>query len=75
MSWVGIFVPAKTPRAIIDRLHQVLTGILQEAEVRERFAALGIDPVGNTPAAFAAQIAADLARWKEVVQRGNIKAE
>jgi tripartite-type tricarboxylate transporter receptor subunit TctC len=75
VSWVGILVPAKTPNAIVERLHSDITAVLKEPDVRERFAALGIEPVGNTPGEFAAQIRVDLARWKDVVERGGIKAE
>lgn len=75
VSWVGILAPAKTPRTIIDKLHAEITAVLREPELRERFAAIGIDPVGNTPAQFAEQIKADMARWQRVVERGNIKAE
>lgn len=75
ISWVGILVPAKTPNAIVERLHGDITAVLKEPDVRERFAALGIEPVGNTPGEFAAQMRADLARWKEVVERGRIKAD
>ena len=75
VSWVGILVPAKTPNAIVERLHADITAVLKEPDLRERFAALGIEPVGNTPGEFAAQMRADLARWKEVVERGRIKAD
>ncbi len=75
VSWVGILAPAGTPQAIVDRLHREIVAVLAEPAIRERFAALGIDPVGNTQAEFAAQIKADLARWKTVVERGNIKAD
>ena len=43
--------------------------------VRQRFETLGIEPVGNTPEQFAAEIKADMARWKEVVERANIKVD
>ena len=74
-SWVGIFAPAKTPRAIIDRLQRELAAILALPEVRERYAVLGIEPVGNTPEQFGEQVRADLAKWEKVVKQANIKAE
>src|SRR5687767_1266214 len=61
-SWVGILAPARTPRAIVDRLRSDIAAVLAEPEVRERYATLGIDPVGNTPVQFTDQIHADLAR-------------
>ena len=51
-SWVGIMVPAKTPRPIVDRLYRELEASLKTPFVRERYATLGIEPVGNTPRQF-----------------------
>ena len=75
VSWVGIMAPAKTPRPIIGRLHADITAVLKEPELRQRFDLLGIEPVGNTPEEFAAQIKADMARWQGVVERAKIKAD
>jgi tripartite-type tricarboxylate transporter receptor subunit TctC len=74
-SWVGILAPAKTPRAIVDRLRSDIAAVLAEPEVRERYATLGIDPVGNTPDQFTDQIRADLARWERVVRQAGIRIE
>ena len=74
-SWVGLLAPAATPRAVIDRLQTETAAVLQTPEVKERYAVLGIDPVGNKPDEFAAQIRADLARWEPVVKRANIRIE
>ena len=74
-SWVGVFAPAKTPRAIIDKLQRELVAVLAMPEVRERFAVLGIEPVGNTPEQFGEQVRADLAKWEKVVKQANIKTE
>jgi tripartite-type tricarboxylate transporter receptor subunit TctC len=74
-SWVGIMAPARTPRPIIDRLQRELAEVLKDPEVRSRYATLGIEPVGNTPEQFAAQIRADLARWGEVVKTAGIKID
>ena len=74
-SWVGILAPAKTPRAIVDRLHKETVAVLAEPAIRERYAVLGIEPVGNTPEQFGAQIRDDLARWEKVVKQAGIKLE
>jgi tripartite-type tricarboxylate transporter receptor subunit TctC len=74
-SWVGILAPAKTPPAIVDRLQKEIAAALQTPEVRGRYEALGIDPVGNPPGQFAEQIRADLARWEKVVKSANIRLE
>jgi tripartite-type tricarboxylate transporter receptor subunit TctC len=75
VSWVGIFAPAKTPKAIVDKLQREIAAALQAPAVKERYAVLGIDPVGNTPEQFAEQVKADLARWGEVVRAANIKVD
>lgn len=74
-SWTGIFAPAKTPRNVIEKLHREIGAVLATAFVKERYATLGIEPVGNTPEQFAAQVKADLARWEKVVRAANIKVE
>jgi tripartite-type tricarboxylate transporter receptor subunit TctC len=74
-SWVGILAPARTPRPIVERLQKDIAAVLQMPEVRERYAVLGIDPVGNTPDEYAAQVRADLARWEQVVKKANVRVE
>ena len=74
-SWVGIFAPAKTPPAIVARLQKELAAVLQSAFVKERYATLGIEPVGNTPEQFGVQVRDDLARWATVVKSANVKLE
>jgi tripartite-type tricarboxylate transporter receptor subunit TctC len=74
-SWVGVFAPAKTPVAVVNRLQRELAAVLREPAVRERYAVLGIEPVGNTPDEFGAQIRADLARWAQVVRQANIHVD
>ena len=74
-SWVGIFAPAKTPASVVQRLQKELAAVLQTPFVRERYGVLGIEPVGNTPDDFGAQVRADLARWAEVVKAANVRVE
>jgi tripartite-type tricarboxylate transporter receptor subunit TctC len=74
-SWVGIFAPAKTPAAVVEKLNRELEAALKTPFVRERYATLGIEPVGNTPAQFGEQVRADLARWAEVVKAANVKVD
>lgn len=73
--WFGVFVPAKTPAAIVKRLHAEIDAILQLPDVRARVTADGADIVGGTPAQFAAFIAAESRRWAEVVRKADIRVE
>ena len=74
-SWYGVLVPAQTPPAIIGALHREIARAAQLPDVRARFAALGLESVGNDPAQFAKIISNDLARWGEVVKRGNVRID
>lgn len=74
-SWVGIMAPAKTPKSVTDKLNATIAAVLKEADVRERFATLGVEPVGNTSEQFGEQIKADLARWQKVVEAAKIKQD
>jgi len=74
-SWVGLLAPAGTPKPIVDRLQAEVAAVLQMPEVRERYSVIGVDPVGNKPEEYAAQIRADLARWGPVVKQANIRVE
>ena len=74
-SWTGIFAPAATPRAVVERLQKELAAVLQSPVVKERYAVLGIEPVGNSPADFGAQVRDDLVRWEKVVKAANVRVE
>jgi tripartite-type tricarboxylate transporter receptor subunit TctC len=74
-SWYGVLAPAGTPPEIVLRLRDELTRVLAQADVRESLARLGMQPVGNTPAQFAAEIGADVARWARVVREARIGVE
>ena len=74
-SWMGILAPAKTPRAVVERLQSEIAAVLQMPEVKERYAILGIVPVGNKPDEFAAQLKSDLEGWEPVVRKANLRIE
>jgi tripartite-type tricarboxylate transporter receptor subunit TctC len=59
--WLGVFVPAKTPRDIVQRLHRETLKALQEPKVRDKLAALGIDPMVMTPTEFDAHVEKEIA--------------
>ncbi len=74
-SWYGILAPTGTPREIVVKLQAEVVKALALPDLRERFAGLGIEPVGNTPDQFAAEIKEDITRWAKVVRAANIRAE
>jgi tripartite-type tricarboxylate transporter receptor subunit TctC len=71
LQWNGLFAPARTPQAILDRLHREVVTALKDAEVRSRFDAEGATPVGSSPAEFTAFFAAEAAKWGEVAKRSG----
>ena len=73
VSTHGIFAPAKTPDAIVARLHQEIVRILQRPETRERFASIGTDAVGSKPEQLAAEIKAEVARMGKVIREAGIQ--
>lgn len=74
-SWYGLMAPAGTPRDIIVKLHAEVAKALAIPELRERYISNGLDPVGNSPDEFSAQIRDDTARWAKVVRIANVRAE
>jgi tripartite-type tricarboxylate transporter receptor subunit TctC len=74
-TFYGVSAPAKTPRAIIDRLHTELVRALNSPDLRERLQGLGADPVGNTPEQYTAFMQNEIAKWGKVIKAAGIKGE
>jgi tripartite-type tricarboxylate transporter receptor subunit TctC len=74
-SWVGVLVPAKTPKEIIALLHREIVKILASPDMKERLAALGYEPIAGTPEEFATRIKAELGTWAKVIHAANIRPE
>jgi tripartite-type tricarboxylate transporter receptor subunit TctC len=75
VQWFGVLAPAGTPREIVARLHGEIVRTLQSADVRDRLAGDGADPVGSTPEEFAAFLRAETAKWAQVVKSAGIQPE
>lgn len=73
--WVGLAVPTGVPRDIVNRLAAEVSRALRAVDVRERFAALGIEPVGSTPEEALARIQRESARYEKVIRAANIRAD
>jgi tripartite-type tricarboxylate transporter receptor subunit TctC len=68
-SWQGFFVPAETPRAIVDKLHAAIVATLESPAIAKRLAAAGMTVVtSRSPEAFAAYVNAEIARWGTLVR-------
>ena len=74
-TWFGVFGPANTPRAVVDRVNHEVNRIVNDPAVRERFAQLGFETTGGTPAEFAAVVQGEAAKWSKVIRDANVKPE
>ena len=74
-SWYGIVAPAGTPRALIERLHQVLAAMTRKPEIAARLVALGIEPEGSSPEEFAAQTRREIEKWAKVIKAAGVKLD
>ena len=74
-SWQGIFAPAGTPKAIVDRLDKEIASIVAMPEVKEKLRNLGVEPDGRSSEAFAAFQRAEIMKWGKVIKDAGIQAE
>jgi tripartite-type tricarboxylate transporter receptor subunit TctC len=75
VSWYALMAPAGVSQEIITKAYVDIAKVLQMPEVRERLAAMGAEPSGESPADLAKRIKAEYDRWGEVVRKANIKAD
>ncbi|MES2185914.1 MAG: tripartite tricarboxylate transporter substrate binding protein [Pseudomonadota bacterium] len=74
-QWYAMFAPAKTPRAVVDRLNREMNAVLAEAPVARKIEAQGAEVETGTPEALKAYVQKEVAHWKDVVTKAHIKAE
>ncbi|WP_050999118.1 tripartite tricarboxylate transporter substrate binding protein [Limnohabitans sp. Rim47] len=74
-SWFGLLAPAGTPPDVVNRIQQEVAKSLASPAMKERLTTLGAIPSGNTPAQFAALIAAEHMKWAEVVKASGAKVD
>jgi tripartite-type tricarboxylate transporter receptor subunit TctC len=74
LQWMGLVAPAKTPRAVIERLYRETSRLVQSPELRDRLLEIGNDPVGSTPEQFSAFIKSEIPKWAKIAKGAGIKA-
>ena len=74
-TWFGMFAPAGTPADIVRRVQAEVAAALKAPDLRERFDAVGAEPVGSTPEQFVDRIRSDGVRWAEVIKSANVKVQ
>jgi tripartite-type tricarboxylate transporter receptor subunit TctC len=74
-GWYGFVGPARLPATRVAPLHRALLKTLASTEVRERFAAQGIDSIGSTPEAFSAFLREEIGKWRKVIDTAGLKGD
>jgi len=74
-SWYGLWVPAGTPPAVVQKLHEAVVKAFADPELRDTWAKLGAEPGGSSPELFRAMIDKDVAKWGKVVREAKITLE
>ena len=74
-NWHGFVAPSRIPEPILERLHGALAGALKDPEISRQLFDQGAVPGGNSRAEFGEFIKAEMAKWGEVIRRGNIRAD
>ena len=71
-QWWAVLVPRGTPAEIVARLHTEITAIIRTAEIRERMAGVGADPVGGTPEQLGELVRTEIAKFRKIVADAKI---
>jgi tripartite-type tricarboxylate transporter receptor subunit TctC len=74
-AWFGFLAPKGTPRAAIDRLNREIVAAVADPVVRSRFTDFGAEPISSTPEELGKFISAEVIKWREIIQKGNITLE
>jgi tripartite-type tricarboxylate transporter receptor subunit TctC len=73
-TWYGLFVPAATPRPVVDRLNESVRKIVASDDVKQKFSPQGVEPASNSPEEFRAYLTAEIAKWAKVVRSAGLRA-
>jgi tripartite-type tricarboxylate transporter receptor subunit TctC len=74
-TWYAMFTPAGVPQPIVERLHREVAAIAKSPDIRKQLQAVGIDPVGGTPAALAQYLRSEIVKWGKVAKASGAKAD
>jgi tripartite-type tricarboxylate transporter receptor subunit TctC len=72
-TMTGVFVPAGTPKAIVDKLHSEFVAVVNDPAIKAKLLAAGVEVEGNSQADFAAYMKVEVAKWKKVIEDAKIK--
>jgi tripartite-type tricarboxylate transporter receptor subunit TctC len=72
-AWMGMIAPAKTPEAVIARIHDEVVEAIESPDAREKLAIQLMEPIGNSPVQFRAAIEGEVARWAPIIKAIDLK--
>jgi len=75
VNWWGVFMPAGTPKAITDKFHIDLVKGMQDADVKKKFAGMGVEAIYSSPEQFSAFIKSEMAKYAKLIKEAGIKVE
>ena len=75
LNWWGVFMPAGTPKPIIDKFHADIVKVMQDPDIKKRFADLGVEAVSSTPEQFVLFMRTDVAKYAKLIKEAGIKIE
>jgi tripartite-type tricarboxylate transporter receptor subunit TctC len=75
VNWWGVLLPTGTPKAIVQKFHADIVKVMKDADLKERFAALGVDAVSSTPEEFTAFMKAETVKYAKLIKDANIKVD
>ena len=75
VNWWGVLLPAGTPKVIAEKFRADLVKVMQDPEVKEKFASLGVDAVSGTPEQFGAYIKSETTKYAKLIKDAGIKGE
>jgi tripartite-type tricarboxylate transporter receptor subunit TctC len=73
VNWWGIFMPAGTPKPILDKFHADLMKVMQDADLKKKFADLGVEAVSGTPEQLGTFVKSEMAKYGKLIKEANIK--
>lgn len=74
-QWFSLFAPAKTPPAIIARLHAETVKAIEKPDVHQRFVSIGAEPVSSTPEQLASRVKSEIAKWSALIKSAGLKSQ
>ncbi|HXN14925.1 MAG TPA: tripartite tricarboxylate transporter substrate binding protein [Usitatibacter sp.] len=74
-NWWGVLMPAGTPKAIVQKFHADIVKVMKNADLKERFAQLGVEAVSSTPEEFAAFMRAETVKYAKLIKEADIRVD